>query len=65
MSDSDVYDIPEKKSSNGNPGKTYIVRKGDSLYSIAKLYNLSVSRLKDINSLNSNKIIVGQVLRLD
>jgi len=64
-SDSDVYDLPEKKSSNGKDGNTYIVRKGDSLYSIAQLYKLSVARLKHINSLKSNKIVVGQILRLD
>ncbi len=64
-SDSDVYDLPEKKSSNGKQGNTYIVRSGDSLYSIARLYKLSVARLKHINSLKSNKIVVGQLLRLD
>jgi len=64
-SDSDVYDIPEKKSSNEKPGKIYTVRKGDSLYSIARQYNLSVARLKNINSLSDNKIVVGQVLKVD
>ena len=64
-SDSDVYDLHDKKSSNENHGKTYIVRTGDSLYSIARLNNLSIKKLKSINSLSSNKIIVGQVLRLD
>lgn len=58
-SDADVYDIPEKD------GKVYTVRKGDSLYSIAQRYNLSVARLKSINSLRSNKIIVGQKLLVE
>jgi membrane-bound lytic murein transglycosylase D len=58
-SDADIYDIPEKE------GKIYTVRKGDSLYSIAQRYNLSVARLKSINSLRSNKIIVGQKLLVE
>lgn len=63
-SDADVYDIPET-SSSGRRGKTYMVRRGDSLYSIAKRYNLSVARLKSINALSSNKIIVGQILKVE
>lgn len=43
---------------------TYVVQKGDSLYSISKKYNVSVTRLKDINDLNSDLITIGQVLTI-
>ncbi len=40
----------------------YTVKKGDSLYTIAKKYNTTVSDLTDINMLTSNTIFPGQVL---
>lgn len=43
---------------------TYIVKKGDSLYSIANNYNISVEELKDLNNLTSNILQIGQVLNL-
>jgi len=51
----------EKKSSNI---KTYVVEKGDTLYSISKKFNLTVDTLKKYNDLDSNTIDVGQVLNL-
>ena len=41
---------------------TYIVQKGDSLYSIAKKYGITVDKLKELNNLKSNLINIGQVL---
>ena len=41
---------------------TYIVKKGDSLYSIAKKYNISVEELKAANNLTSNLLSIGQIL---
>jgi len=54
---------------SGNPTtsetvKTYMVVKGDTLYSIAKKHNLSVETLKAYNGLKSNTISIGQVLYL-
>lgn len=43
----------------------YVVKKGDTLWSIARDNGISVNRLKEINGLNSNMISVGQVLYLD
>ena len=40
----------------------YIVKKGDSLWSISNKYGLSVDELKDLNNLSSNNLSVGQKL---
>lgn len=43
---------------------TYEVQKGDSLWSIAKRFNIGVNELKDANNLTSNLISVGQLLTI-
>lgn len=43
---------------------TYTVQKGDSLYSIAQKYDITVDELKKLNNLTSNIINVGQVLNI-
>ena len=44
--------------------KSYVVKKGDTIHSIAKKYKLSSTRLIQINNIkDTNKIIVGQVLK--
>ena len=45
-------------------GNVYIVKKGDSLYSIAQKYNTTVDELKKLNGLTSNIINAGQILKL-
>lgn len=47
-----------------NQNQTYIVQKGDSLYSISKRYNTTVDKLKNINNLTSNLLSIGQILIL-
>ncbi len=42
----------------------HIVREGDSLIKIAKRYRISVRQLKRMNNLKSNKIFVGQRLKV-
>lgn len=42
----------------------YIVKEGDTLYSIAKKYNISVDKIKELNKLTSNNIYKGQILLL-
>ena len=46
------------------PTITYTVKKGDSLYSIAKKYNTSVSTITNLNNLKSNNLSIGQQLKI-
>ena len=41
---------------------TYIVKKGDNLYSIARKYNTTVDEIKRKNNLNTNILNIGQKL---
>ena len=41
---------------------TYIVKSGDTLYSIARAYNTTVDELKRINRLSNNVLSIGQTL---
>lgn len=43
---------------------TYIVKSGDSLYSIAKKYNTTVDEIKKLNNLTSNSLSIGQILNM-
>ena len=59
--------IPSDVESTGDysdmsNSKTYVVQRGDSLYSIANAYNVSVNDLRNINNLTSDILSVGQVL---
>ena len=44
------------------PSNSYVVKKGDSLYSIARRYNISVDDLKAANNKTSNLLSIGEVL---
>ena len=46
---------------NGNDNY-YVVKSGDTLWSIARKYNLSVNELKALNNLSNNVLSVGQRL---
>ncbi len=43
---------------------TYIVKKGDDLYSIASKYSTSVNSIKEINDLKSDDLDIGQILKI-
>ena len=47
-----------------NENEYYTVKKGDSLWSIAKKYNVSVNDLKNSNGLTNSMISVGKVLQI-
>ena len=49
-------------SPGGTLENTYVVKAGDSLYSIAREFNISVDRLKELNNLTSNNLSIGQEL---
>lgn len=42
----------------------YTVKRGDTLYSIARTYNTSVDELKRLNGLTNNTLSIGQTLRV-
>ena len=48
--------------SSADNNKYYIVKKGDSLYSIARSNNMTVDKLKSLNNLTSNILSIGQKL---
>ena len=53
-------------NSDRNPSEcvTYTVKKGDSLYSIARQYNSTVDAIKRYNNLTSNNLSIGQKLKI-
>lgn len=53
-----------KEESIPSVGTTYIVKSGDTLYSIANKHGLTVDELKKLNNLSSNMLQVGQILNV-
>lgn len=58
-----VLKIPTKLD-EPSPYSTYVVQKGDSLWSISRKFNTSVNELKTLNNLSSNLLSIGQILKL-
>ena len=62
-----VLIIPSKKSDDEESNadeNVYVVKKGDSLWLIAKNYNTSVDEIKRLNNLSSNTLSIGQRLKI-
>lgn len=62
-----VKSIVEYSSINYYPNDLngyYVVKKGDSLYSIASINNTTVNKIKELNDLSSNVLQIGQLLKL-
>ena len=43
---------------------THIVQRGDTLYSLAKEYGVTLEQIQQVNGLSSDKIQVAQVLKI-
>lgn len=59
--------IPNGKNTNfppdeENKGEIYIVKAGDTLWNIAKRYDIGVEELKNANNLTNNMLSIGQSL---
>lgn len=48
----------------GMENNYYVVKKGDSLYSIAREYGVTVDELKALNNLTTNNLTIGMTLRI-
>jgi peptidoglycan/xylan/chitin deacetylase (PgdA/CDA1 family) len=60
-----IAELMRIRAGTNTTTRTYTVRAGDTLYSIARRFNTTVSRLASLNNLsNVNVIRVGQVLRV-
>ena len=57
-----VLKIPTSQGSNPSSTFIYTVKKGDSLYSIAKVYETTVDAIIKQNNLKSNLLSIGQQL---
>ena len=54
--------IPTKEESEAII--TYTVVKGDTLYSIANKYNVTVDEIKKLNNLTTNNLSINQILKI-
>ena len=65
INDNLLIPLGKTKSNNFIPYEMYIVSEGDTLWSIAKKYNLNVNDLARMNSLNKNEYLqLGQQLSI-
>lgn len=53
-----------KSSSKGNKASIHVVKKGESLWTIAKKYSVTVDSIKDANNIKGNDLQVGQSLKI-
>lgn len=58
---SSYLNVPYQPISGNN---YYTVKKGDSLYSIAKKYNTTVTELKSLNNLTTDNLSIGEILKI-
>ena len=56
--------IPSTSGTNPDNMFMYTVKRGDSLYSIARKYNTTVADIMNLNYLKTNNLSIGQVLRI-
>lgn len=56
--------IPSENGGTVTTDNTYIVKNGDSLWSIARTYNTTVDTLRTLNNLTSDILKIGQILKV-
>ena len=56
--------VPRTEFIIDNKEDTYIVQKGDTLWSVAKEKGIELDTLKELNDLTNNLLKIGQVLKL-
>ena len=61
---SDTESTGEKQDQGVTTNNTYIVQKGDSLWSISRKYNVNVNDIKLANNLSSDILTIGQILTI-
>ena len=60
-----IIKLPEKEIINIPTTNTnYTIKQGDTLYSIAKKYNTTVNRIKELNNLMTNNLYIGQNIKI-
>ena len=66
LTDYELYigQILKIPSGNNNSTDEYIVQRGDTLYSIARQFDTTVSNIKSLNNLTSNILTIGQVIKI-
>jgi flagellum-specific peptidoglycan hydrolase FlgJ len=58
------YKSITKNNDKKNTLESYVVKKGDTLYSISKNLKISVASLIKINNISGNNLSIGQILKL-
>lgn len=64
LSIGDILKLSNETIETPSSGNTYTVKSGDTLYSIARKYNITVNELKTLNNLTSNTLSIGQILTI-
>ena len=65
MSKKQILEISNQILKNKVKSQTiHVVKKGDTLYSISKKYNISISELVKNNNIKNNNISIGQSLKI-
>lgn len=63
-SESSENQVVVKQEQKQSFNKSHTVKKGDTLYSISKKYNTTVSHVQNLNKLKTSSLSIGQVLKI-
>jgi LysM repeat protein len=56
---------PSKKTTSTPPSESYVISKGDTFYSIARLHKMSLAQLRTLNpDVSTHQILPGQTLKI-